>query len=497
MNSVLDNKIKIATIAQKEIFDKIKEYKEIVEGNIIGSLWKKPELLDEFDEIGLEHFIFNKWRVFWQILYDLYVVENKKEIDEAVVSLYLAKHPKLKEKYEEYGGWETINTLSNDFTKVDNIHSYVDESHKWNAVIKMLFAGFPITNEKLSSFVDMSLDDIYDEYESMLNHIFISTNTGIEAYDISEGIDELYHELNDGDMIGLSYYNMPLLTNLTNGACLGNITLLGAPSGMGKSSFLRNAHMTATLKAKERIVIMINEEGRKKWQKEFICWVANNIFQYNLQKYQLNNGNFDDETSNIILKSINWIKQNTANGMITLVPFKRYSTNLALKCIRKYASMGVKYFAIDTFKTDSDATADDWALLEKNMVAIYDLIKPENKNVHIFITLQLKPSDIRERYLTIDNTAKAKGVAEVASTFIMIRRLFDDEMPGGSRELNVYKNDGALKELATLQRDKRYYIAFIAKNREGESGYRQIVFENDLNRNVMKEIGWTIVPFTS
>ena len=480
-------------MSNKTVVEEIGKYKDLVEGKIIGGFWKQPELLLDYSDIKLEDFLYNKWRVYYQIIYDLYIVEQRQVIDEVVVGIYLEKHLKLKEKYEQYGGYDTVEMLSNEFTKVDNIHSDIAESNKWNTVLQLIKYGFAVDEEKLKEFVDNSIDDIYDEYETVLNHIFIKANNNIESYDISDGIDELYDELNEGGLIGLEYYDMPLLTDLTNGCSLGNITVLGAPSGSGKSSFLRNAHMTSCLKKGERIIIMINEEGIKKWQREFICWVANNIFKQDLQKHVITNGKYTDEVSKLIKKCIGWIKDKKDEGIITLVPFKSYSTSLALKTIRKYAGMGIKYFALDTFKADKEAAGDDWALLEKNMVTIYDLIKEENKNVHIFITLQLKLSDVRARYLTLDNTAKAKGVAEVVSTFIMIRRVFDDELKGGKEELKVYKPEGKIQLIVELDPKKRYYLAFIAKNRDGESGYRQIVFENDLSRNVMKELGFTSI----
>lgn len=475
------------------VLNKINEYKKLVEGKIVGAFWKQPELLLDYSDVKLSDFVRNEWKVFYQIIYDLYVVEQKIVIDEVVVGIYLEKHLKLKEKYEQYGGYDTIDVLSNEFTKIDNIHSDVAESNKWNTVLKLIKYGFPVNEEKLAEFVDKSLDDIYDEYETVLNHIFIKANNDIESYDISDGIDELFDELNNGNLVGLEYCDMPLLTSLTNGCSLGNITVLGAPSGSGKSSFLRNSHMTSCLKKGERIVIMINEEGKKKWQREFICWVANNIYKQDLQKHTITNGKYTEENAKLIKKCIDWIKGKKEDRYITLVPFKGYQTSLALKTIRKYTSMGIKYFALDTFKADKNSSGDDWALLEKNMVDIYDLIKEENKNVHIFVTIQLKLSDIRARYLTLDNTAKAKGIAEVVSTFIMLRRVFDDEYPGKTNALKVYRSEGKIQPIVELSADKKYYLAFIVKNRDGESGYRQIVFENDLSRNIMKEIGYTNV----
>lgn len=485
----------MAQLNELPVFEKIKGYKDFVEGKIIGVFWKKPELLLEYSDIRLDDFIFNKWRVYYQIIYDICVVEGRAVVDDTVAGVYLEKHLKLKDKYEQYNGYDTIEFLSNEFTKVENIQSDINESNKWNTIIKMIQEGFPVTEDKLKDFVDMPLDYIYDEYELMLNHIFIKANQNVESYSISDGIDELVGELDEGMMIGLEYYKMPFFTELTNGCNMGNITILVAPSGAGKSSFLRNTHMTSCLINNEKIVIMINEEGKKKWQREFICWVANNIYSEDLQKHTITNGKYTKETRELILKCVDWIKEKGKSNIITLIPLKSYSTDIALKCMRKYISMGVKYFAIDTFKADIDVAGDDWGSLEKNMVKINDLVKPENKNVHIFITMQARLSDIRARYLSLDNIAKSKSVTEVASTVILIRKLFDDEYPEEKNALNVYTSDGKIKQLVSLDKNKRYYIAFVAKNRDGESGYRQIVFENDLSRNMAKEVGYTSVPF--
>jgi replicative DNA helicase len=79
----------------------------------------------------------------------------------------------------------------------------------------------------------------------------------------------------------------------------------------------------------------------------------------------------------------------------------------------------------------------------------------------------------------------------------MIRDLYDDEYPGEKRELKIYRMEGKnnkTKIPVHLDREKRYQILFIIKNREGSANTYQICIEHDMSRNVMKEIGICNVP---
>ena len=87
---------------------KVKEYKLICESNIVSILWKDSDLYFDYDNLQLEHFTHNEWKVYFQIGKDIITKEKKQSLDEITVNLYLEKHLKLKEKYEEYGGFETI-----------------------------------------------------------------------------------------------------------------------------------------------------------------------------------------------------------------------------------------------------------------------------------------------------------------------------------------------------------------------------------------------------
>ena len=475
--------------------NKIKEYKLACEANIISIIWKKPDILHSHEFLKLEDFTENTWKVYFAIAYGIIIKEGKSTLDDITVGLYLEKHKKLSSKYNEYGGYEKIESAKK-YVKVENIQGYINELNKWNSVLKLLKFKFPI-HDKIKDFVDMSIEEIYDEYEAKLNHIFINAEEDVKSYCITEGLDELIDKLDEGFAVGLPYYGLDMINKETGGQLIGNITLVGGLSNVGKSTFARSTTIPSIIKEKERLVIMINEEGREKWQREMLVWIANNIFKEDLQKYVVRDGNYTKNVKDLLHKCAEWLREKGKDRTITIIPFTKYKTSKAIKVMKKYASMGVKYFILDTFKQDSgNMSAQTWLEMSQAMVDINDTVKPESKNLHILITFQLSKGSSRQRYFTQDNTGVAKNIMDPAAIGIMIRDLLEDEYEGGKNELKVYRLEGRNRKTkipVKLDRDKRYQILFIVKNREGAANSYQIVVEHDLSRNVMKEIGITHV----
>lgn len=474
----------------------VKEYKVACEANIVSIFYKKPELMYDY-QLKLEDFSENTWRVYWQIAYDIIVKEKKSVLDDITVGLYLEKHSKLKQKYDEYGGYDTIDKAT-EYIKTSNISGYVNELKKWETVIRMIASGFPVT-DRIKEFVDMSLDEIYKEYDALLNHIFINAEEDVMSYSLSDGIYDLIEQLNEGIAVGLPYDNMPILTKETGGQLPGNITLVGGLSNMGKTTLTRTMLIPSAVKYGERLVILVNEEGKAKWQRELIVWVANNIYKTDLQKFVVRDGKFSDEVKELLYKCADWIAEKSENNMLTIIPFARYETQKAIRVIKKYASLGVKYFILDTYKADAGSRSDRmWLDMQQNMVDIYDTVKAEGgKNVHITITFQLAKSSARQRFYSQDNIGMAKSIIDPASTCLMLRDVFEDEYTDEKNALKVYRLDGKnnkSKIPVKLDHDKHYQLIFIVKNREGAANSIQIVCEHDMSRNLLKEVGFTSVP---
>ena len=196
-----------------ETVKKINEYKEACEANVVSILYKKPDSIFETN-LTLEEFHNNIWRVYWTIANDIVKIEKKNALDDITVGLYLEKHPKLRSKYEEYGGYDTIVSASA-YVNTENLYGYIQELRKWNSVIKLAKRGCPV-RDRLSDYCDMAAEEIYNEWEAFINDIFVNIDCDVKSYDICDGIYDLIEELDEGLAIGLPYHNMDMITKEGN-----------------------------------------------------------------------------------------------------------------------------------------------------------------------------------------------------------------------------------------------------------------------------------------
>jgi len=476
-------------------FKQVKEFKKLCEANIVSLLWKTPELFFSNEKLELDDFDENMWKVYFEIAKDIIIKENKV-LDEITVNFYLEKHKKLEKKYSEYGGYDGISSTYAHL-KEENMDGYVEELRKWQAVIKMLKKRFPVAH-RISEFVDMSASEIYEEHEAILNDVFINVDEKVKTYSITDGLDELIDKLDQGIEVGLPLDNLPMLTKEIGGFRDGEILLVSGVSGVGKSTLLRNTLIPSCIKFEEKVLFMLNEENLKKFQSEMLVWVANNVYKEELQKYTVRDGNYSDEDKELLRKCAKWIKDKVNKRIITIVPLTNYTTAKAVKIVKKYCSLGITKFVLDTFKADSDiGNRKPHEVMPMKMVEIFDTVKEESKNVHISIILQLTKASTKKRYLTNDDIGMFKNVVDPVAVSIMARAMFEDEYEGGVNELKVYhmgESSGKSKIQTKIHKERHYQIIFITKNRNGASQDKQIVIEHDLGKNTIKEVGFCYCP---
>lgn len=854
------NQVKLSPFEKESIetAKQILEYKVGAEANVVAIIYKSPDMLFN-SNLSLDDFHNNIWKVYWQIAYGIVIVEKKNTLDEVTVGLYLEKHPKLKSKYTEYGEYNTIISAMG-YVNINNFDGYVAELRKWGVLIQLCKKGFPI-KDRLSEFADMPAEEIYNEYEAFLNHVFGNIDSDVKSYDICDGIHDLIEKLDEGFAIGLPYYDMPILTKETGGQYMGSITLLGGLSNAGKeqpisepvlteegwkpmgeikvgtrvygrdgklhnvinvfpqgikdvyeiifndgtktrcglehlwyvytikqrnknnkdngerhkviplkeiikdykkvyisdsrnitqykysvplckpiefnnnldlpiepyvlglllgdggftqnvatftnaedelfeqlenrlsplgislhyhanyenhkqctlvyevenhyneltkrlkklqlwgcgsrtkfipeiykyssienrakilsgiintdgsvespsfssinittysgkmfediievarslgfkvstnitdrtnksstkkydkeisysirimsndwslltlstkhknklktlenqriknivdikyigkeksqcimldgnehlyitndfivthnSTVVRSTTIPSIISMNEKLVIMVNEDSLAKWQREMLVWICNNILKFDIQKHIVRDGNYHPDVKAKLHEAADWLEEKTKNHMVTVIPFLQYQTAKAIKEIRKYAAMGVKYFILDTFKMDAGKiSSNSWLEMQQSMVAIKDVVKAEALNVHALITFQLEKGSSTMRYYTQNNIGLAKNIVDVASTCIMIRDIYEDEYTGEKRALQVYRlegKNGRTKVSVPLNKDKKYQLFFIVKNQEGAANAFQVVAEHDKSRNIINEIGITNV----
>lgn len=483
---------------QVETAKKIKEYKLSAEANIVSIFYKNTDLMIGTN-LSVDEFTDNTWKVYFTIANDLVINQGKKGLDDISIGMYLDQHDKLRRKYEEYGGYDTIEAAK-EYVNVDNLDGYIKELRKWNVVAKLVKAGFPV-KDRLSDYTDMSAEDIYAEFETFLNHTFINVDSEVKSYNAFEGIHELIDDLNEGSAIGMPLYNAPLLTNEIAGINKGHIYGLGAGSGVGKSCLSFNWLAPSAIEYNRQIVYIINEEDESKFRREMIVWVANNVFHEDLQKYVLRNGHFDDKVMQLLRKCADWIEEKKERRLITIIPLEHYSVNIVIKIINKYSALNPDViFCLDTLKESCDANTDEiYKSMMRDMVKLYDTVKPANKNVPLFVTYQLGKSSLKLRHLTNSEIGQARSIVDVFSANIMCRRPYDDEYEGGKSELYCYVPDKNIhgheeKKQKKLKRQDNPMIIFVTKNRFGATDQYQIVSSCDFGRNVCKDICYCSVP---
>lgn len=482
---------------QLAILKKINEYKVTAEANVVSIIYKNPEVLKETN-LFLEEFSNNVWRVFFTIASDLVLVEKKNSLDQVTFYLYLEKHKKLLVKVEEYGGYEMIESAMS-YVKTENFDGYLQELRKHNALCRLVKLGFPVPSERLADFHDMTAEEIYNEYTAYLNDTFVNISQDIKSYNGFDGIYNLIKEADKGNNVGLPLYNAPLLTKEIGGINLkGNIYGLGAQSGVGKSSMAINWVFPSIVKHKEQAVFIINEEDETKFRREALIWACTNILHKPVPKYKFRDGKFDEDTRNTLLEAAEWLESQKEKRFITVIPLERYSAKIACKIIKKFAAMGVKLFVVDTLKESCDIGNEaTWKGLERDMVSLYDTIKPSACNVGLIVTYQLSKGSIKARHLTNGDIGQGKSIVDTMSCNLLMRRPFDDEYTGEKKELHVYRLDGINKKSripVKLDKDKHYMLTFIGKNRFGSTDEVTIVSECDLSINQYQDIGYCVVP---
>ena len=247
---------------QAKTIKKIKEYKLEGESGVVSILYWNPELLYD-SNLTEDDFDNNLWRVYFTIVKEIVLVEKKSVIDDVVVGLYLEKHDNLRARYNEYGGWGTIKS-STEYIAPENFYGYLTALRKWKAILNLCIRGFPVA-DKLSEFADMTLEEIYDDYEIHINDIFANVNEDVKTYNVFENMIDFVEHLDEESQQNFPFYNFDRLTEMTGGFNLnGNIYGLGGNSGAGKSTLAFNFIIPTAIETGQKTVFFINEEDEKK-----------------------------------------------------------------------------------------------------------------------------------------------------------------------------------------------------------------------------------------
>lgn len=469
--------------------DNLLRHKTMAELQYVVTLYSDVDLYDEY-KVDPTNITNIHWRMYYMLLSQMVEKKGLTVIDEMNMELHMSSQKeKLQKLYENAGGWNTI-AEGKEILELENIESYYREVLRYSAILKLNDSGFDIES-KWDEYNKLTYEELSDVVSGTVDSIFSDIGMGEDKVkDIKDGVWDMIEEAHKGANRGLPLASKTL-NSVINGQVLGNITMIGGTSGMGKSFTTINQTLPSAIKEKEPLLIMCNEEDIDKWQREILTWVINNKLGGNFVKSRFYQGAFTKEEMDLLRQATEWVNENLGDELIQFVNFNQFSMDKSIRLIRKYATQyGIKYYIIDTLKLDNDigSTVNDnsWLQLQQNMVKLYNVIKPTAKNVHVWVTYQLNKSN-KTRYLDQSALGMSKNVADVVSTLMLIRDVLESEKGSDSKSLMIKRADGAKVQ---LNEDKDYMVVFIDKNRQGSTS-NQVVWRVDKGRNVIKDVGFT------
>ena len=469
--------------------DEILRHKTMAELQYVVTLYANIDFYDEY-KVDPKILTNPHWRMYYMILGQMIEKKSISVVDAISIDLHMSQQKEaLQTMYENAGGWNTIEDAKA-IIETNNIESFYIEMLRYSAILKLKDAGFDLES-KWDEYSKLTYEELSDVFNGVVDSIFSDIDLGGEkVVDLKSNIRGMLTKADSGVNRGLPVTSK-LLNSTINGQTLGNITMVAAASGAGKTFTTLCQTLPSAIKENEPLLIMCNEEDIEKWQREILTWVINNVLQEDFIKSRFYQGGFSKEEWKYLDAAEKWLEEKMQDGLIQFVNFNTFSMGKSIKLIRKYATQeSIKYFIIDTLKLDNDigSTINDssWLLLQQNMVKLYNTIKPTAKNVHVWVTYQLNKS-VKTRFLDQSALGMSKNVADVVSTLILIRNVLETEKGADVKALSITKMDG---EKATLNEDLDYMVAFIDKNRQGSTSM-QLLWRVDKGRNIMKDVGFT------
>nr|WP_285854584.1 replication protein [Paenibacillus elgii] len=484
-----------------------------------GYLWNKPNLYTKYKshKIVGETFTKNIWHFFYYIGKEMYENGIRSFEDTAVYS-FLVSRPKeidkksLLEVYNDFGGYETMAALMEECNKDQGNDEYhFSEVQKYESLRNLQELGFlnVHSTEFIHKLAKMSLKQLMSFCQHKFKTAFSQINSGdVIEYNLTEDIEEVVDELDEGEEVGLPLFDSPRLSKKINGQKLGNLMYLVLSSGVGKSSIVTEKFVLSIFEHNvkaldpennlsfEKALIFVNEEGKKRWQARLLATVASRILKKPIPRDVVNRGKYSEENKKILKEAAAWLKQNQPD-FIKLIVLKKYRIEDVISRIELYRPLGYKHIYFDTFKPDLTQEGDRWLAFSNSAQELYDCIKEEANNCTTLATVQMKIGK-EYRYIDLDSIGKSMEIVEVAAIVMAGRLIYSDEYDEEKNAINAYnyeKNefDGKWhKKKYVLDPEKKYLILFLPKNREGSED-EQIIFEVISDLNIWKEVAYAQV----
>lgn len=447
-----------------------------IEGKLISCLAKDISLFQEFPEsITIDNFTSEENRIFFKVYKTLY--EKKySTIDEVSINSEFPQGSKDRQLFESYHGSAlTKEFKNNELSAIENFDKFKGDFLEVNskmALYKELKSSIDRFN--IEEFCNETTEHIYSYIDHKLTNSVISVNSEADIENL--GIDDEFIErCKKGEAVGITY-GLHEYNKATMGMHFGNLSLLAYGTNVGKTNTMFSNFVLDYAMQGEEVFIYSNETDKYDFQTFLLVNVLSKKYGiHKITKNKLKNGKLTEEQWEQIKIAQDFINENI-KPLITVKYPKSHNMKEFVSYVRRYAYRGVKYFFMDTMKSDEAGSAQSVGLLVDQSRTIYETCK--KLNVHCLATAQIALRHIENftRVITEAHLAGSKQISEVCDVIITGRDLYLDELDGEKNEIKIYKNvtddNGRTwrKEYQKMDREKSYILLNLPKNRYGEKG---------------------------
>lgn len=417
-----------------------------IEGNVISCFFKDMLLLDDVKgELENKNFISSDGRFYFEMLVKLRQ-KNISSLDEISILTSDLSEATL-ERYEEMGGWETIQHMI-DVINMNNYETYIDLLYRENIICNMHLDGFNLLSPidlngkkivPLKLLRRMTAEQVLDWYEARLSTYGTGYSSKVLEEEEIDFTDEFFEKCSTGEENGIPFASagfdvngdeincFPFLSNQISGLLPGTLTMMGGYSSTGKSTWWVTVIM-ALLNQGRKVLIISNEEDIKKFKIKFTVWYLGKHNRYfKLTKKKLTNGNITEEDKKQ-LKEFQKTWRAQYKGRVKFIAIADANMGLVKKKIRENVLRhGYDTVLYDTLKIDFSTSSDtrqDLSLVQDSRTL--DAIA-KKYNIIMLASLQLAIHTMGKLFLDSSVLSNSKQIKEVLENLFLMRNVYEEE----------------------------------------------------------------------
>lgn len=456
---------------------------------IVGSLFLSPDLfLDYGRYINSEDFDYPLSKFLFNSAYDMYYNYKMEKFTDNQVNYYMTLDEKRK-KYYKFIDDEDILFRVKEVVEIDDFSIYYKNLKKYTFLRKLNNYHFPIKKiMENDQFSKMTPEQIAQSLEYKLHSIADDINCMEDSVILGNDIDESYKKWKEEPDLG---YEIPfeILNIIMRGSRTKKLNMLGLHSGEGKSRIISKILCYISIKNQVSSLLCVNEQDKEEWDGMILSCVLNNPefgFNADIPETNLVTGTVPEEKEEIVEEAIQYIKENSRIHFIMLNEFDEKSIKRQAK---RHRIKGCKMMVYDTLKSPEN----NWEAFVRTAQVLKSIAN--DLDLSVWATFQLTDDSLFEEMLTSKAIAKGKHIKHEADFLAMARPLLQNEfdkyeiyMPI-SEDYKKIEGEVSGEEVVIPDRNLKYYIMFIDKNRGGQDKTK-VAIVGDKSKNYWKEEGY-------